>query len=203
MNDTKKPDEWDLRDASSRSLDEFKECFSKVGEIKFPAKLVVFVAEMSKPGCLQFLAEKGYSMKEVDSSGEHPYYTAALAGKTENLKFLATCGVETNDQRALQGAVVNNHTNAVRTLVDLGAEPTEAVVNQALIFDTKEVATYLLIEKNLPVSDKTRADLKSMYANKDTDGTAYEVLLKRDFKQKLEEQLKPSPTLKKSKTLKL
>ena len=204
-----KTDQWDsvLRH-STHSTPEILDWLLENGmKTNNPAYLVSYCAEDGKPECLAYLANRGFDLNVKQDDGEYPLFTAAMAGRADNIEILLKNGVEPNDQKTLLGAINNGHLDATKILVQHGADPTKNNDNalyQAISWGHNEIIDYLIAEHKMPVSKETREWL----ANDDSEhvGVVHikQILEKRDLFEKLtEKSQRPPQTQQKKQVIKL
>ena len=126
---------------------------------------------------------------------------AALHSK-ESLKMIVEAYSQSNTdmalQKALNEAIANKNNDVVKAIFDLGLEnePTnQTAFVQAVKFDNKEIVNYLLNEKKITVSDKTRTWLSGLsdptILGHESERYSYaeHLIEKRDLNEKLQANL--------------
>ncbi|WP_241170377.1 ankyrin repeat domain-containing protein [Serratia marcescens] len=199
-------DDYDrhLRKATQTTTEILAWCFERDVKVSNPAYVVSDCAEHGKPECLDYLARKGFDLNEKQDDGDYPLYTAAIAGRADNIQVLINHGVEPNDQKSLLGAINNGHLEATKTLLENGADPTannDNALYQAISWGHDEIISYLIVERKMPVRPETREWLNR--ENPEHVGVilAKQLIEKRDLFEKLnQKQTRATPTTNKDKS---
>lgn len=89
--------------------------------------LVHWAAQESDYEAVQLLLAKGASTETADNEGHFPLYQAAAEGSLETVRLLVEAGADVNrlcdSGTALSIACVYEHTDVVRFLMSVGADP--------------------------------------------------------------------------------
>ena len=204
-------DEYDqiLRLATFSTTEILAWCFEQDLKISNPAYVVSDCAEHGKAECLDYLAKKGFDLNEKQDDGDYPLYTAAIAGRADNIQVLINHGVDAKNQKALLGAINNGHLEATKILIENGADPTannDNALYQAISWGHDEIINYLIAEHKMPVSKQTREWLANDNPNHVGIVHTQQLLEKRDLLEKLQLNLstpKAKATKKQSLSLKI
>jgi ankyrin repeat protein len=174
-------------------------CFEQDLKISNPAFVVSDCAEDGNAECLDYLAKKGFDLNEKQDDGDYPIYTAAIAGRADNIQVLINHGVDANDQKALIGAINNGHLEATKILIENGADPTannDNALYKAISWGHNEIINYLIADRKMPVSAETREWIANENPNHVGITYAKQLLEKRDLHEKLQTNLNRPPQTK-------
>src|SRR5262245_3052837 len=123
--------------------------------------LIVAARRAGAVRVVEYLLDKGASIKDSTKGGSTALHRAAEAGDTELLKLLVDRGAEVNAERKggqapLASAVVFNHEAAVRYLLSSGAKPIGEVGLSRAVFQGNLEIVKALLEAGAEVKNESQ-----------------------------------------------
>lgn len=128
--------------------------------------LLHLAVQSGNADCVKLLISEGSKVNERNCLKETPLHLAAVSGNAETIRLLIEAGADVNAldedkmkplMRAITNSKVDNRAGIIKALVDGGAD-----INERLIIDKKQMATWEQYWKNLYGYDPAKKDDNSL-----------------------------------------